>query len=1241
MWLESDGPADPPHLIIRQRSARAYDGVDVRVNAPLSAKMTLVLVPTDASDKAFTTTIPLADIAEEYVTKDIDAGGNRLLVVRSPGDQLLVSFNRDALVFSPGETFQFTVEPNKLPLPDGSKAKLKAQLLPAGGGKELWSAQPDFSAGKTASIPLEVTLPREEGVYDIVLTLVNSPSLTQAVRRPLQWNKTLAERRIQLVVIDNRAPAAPRGDRPWSQLLEIDPANSHWWEGLNKLPQLQQLKQLQLTRINRMFSGPLGNDMKQPYKHALGNFVQLKPNAQSPDASWEAYALPIAQPGRPHIVEIEYPSDVPQTLGISLLEPNASGGIAPIGLDSGIDVPAPLPGVEGSPRLLKHRLIFWPRTNAPLLLVSNLRDRTPAVYGKIRVLADGERLPHASVPPARQGQRLIAAYMDRPLLPQNFGAPESFDSWSGRSLIDWITYYESGVRLVDYLQHVGYNGLMLSVLADGSTIYPSEVLEPTPRYDTGMFFSAGQDPVRKDFLEMLLRLFDREGMQLIPTLEFASPLPELEAMRRELGPTKSQSLEWIGPDGKPYSAVYPPQRGQSPYYNSLDPRVQRAMLAVAKELIDRYAQHQSFAGLALRLSPEGYAQLPGPEWGLDDETITRFANDAGVSVPGEGPNRFAERIAFLAQEPNRRKWLEWRAAELGKFHAQLQELIAAVRPDAKLYLAGAGAIGAANLETELRPSLPRRATLSETLLRVGIDSRNYLDNSRIVLLRPERCAPTSELNVKALEMELAELPDADRYFQNTASTGSLFFHPPREIRIDSFDQKSPIKPSYTWLVAQTSASDKFNRCRFVHSLATLDAQAVFDGGWLLPIGQEDSIRDLIAAYRMLPAVKFQPVVDKQSSSQPVTFRTGAYAGKTYLYAVNDAPFRVAAKLRVAATANCRIEELTGARKISPLKPDKEGGATWEVQLEPYDLVAVQLSDPAAQLARPQVSWPDDVEQALSLEIRKLGARAAVLRSPPAVKLLDNADFERPSAKNAAIPGWAGTSRDGVLIDLTHASFHGGKQSAVIASNGPIACLVSQPFAAPTTGRLSMTVWLRTETPDRQPPFRLAIEGKLDGRDYYRYAQVGRPPEGSPPTAALGGQWEQFVFVLDDLPLTGLSPLRVRFDLMGAGQVYIDDVQLNSLAFSQPEIIELSKLITLADVKLQRSQLGDCVRLLEGYWPRFLDENVPLPASVQSASELAKQPPAKKASEEKPAAESSDRTGFLDRVKGMIPDSLKF
>jgi hypothetical protein len=321
-------------------------------------------------------------------------------------------------------------------------------------------------------------------------------------------------------------------------------------------------------------------------------------------------------------------------------------------------------------------------------------------------------------------------------------------------------------------------------------------------------------------------------------------------------------------------------------------------------------------------------------------------------------------------------------------------------------------------------------------------------------------------------------------------------------------------------------------------------------------------------------------------------------------------------------------------------PDAAGGMVWEVRLEPYDLVAVQLSDTAAQLARPQAKWPDNIESALGMEIRKLGARAAALRNPPSLLTLENSDFEKPADKKSPFPSSAASSREGATVALDGMHVHGGKQAVKIQSSGPIACLVSQPFAAPATGRLSLAVWLRIDDAKRQPPFRLSVEGKLNGRDYYRYAQVGQPLEGGQPTAALGSEWEQFIFQVDDLPLTGLSPLCVRFDLMGPGDVWVDDVQLYSLAFTKPEIVELSKLITLADVKLQNAQLGDCVRLLEGYWPRFLNENVPLPNSVQTAAELARNPAAKKHAEN-PAAETAERTGFMDRMKNLIPESLRF
>ncbi len=87
-------------------------------------------------------------------------------------------------------------------------------------------------------------------------------------------------------------------------------------------------------------------------------------------------------------------------------------------------------------------------------------------------------------------------------------------------------------------------------------------------------------------------------------------------------------------------------------------------------------------------------------------------------------------------------------------------------------------------------------------------------------------------------------------------------------------------------------------------------------------------------------------------------------------------------------------------------------------------------------------------------------------------------------------------------------------------------------------------------------------------------------------------------------------------------------------FSGPEMFELSKLITLADVKLQHGQIGDCLHLLEGYWPRFLEENVALPAGAVSAETAAAKP---HADEEKPP----ERSGWLNRMKDLVPDSLRF
>ena len=1221
MWI-ADG-----QLVILQRSPRTYDAVDLLVDARRGARLTIALSAAEEGSHRQPLVLSLADVLSDSVGADLDDRGNRILVGRAPGDTLRVRLPEGPLVFAPGETLQLDLQPHRLPVPRGSKVEIAVELVRGRGSAPLWTAQHDFHVDRPAAIGLQVPLGQEEGAYELVFKAIHDGGAGWAtrLRRPLKWKQSVAERRIQLLVLDPQGPATGGTEPPLSQVVEIDPANPNWFERFAKVPQLPGLP--------RLWKGPLGNDNQQTWQHpSLGRVVRLRPSRHPGDVSWEAYSLPIERPCKPHVLEVRYPSDVAQTLGISIVEPNAAGAVLPIGVDSGVHRVEEVTGRDPQARWLVHRIIFWPSTKAPMVLITNRRNDAPAVYGRIRVLAGWNHLPQAY--PVAEGEgsrRVLAAYLDRPLFAESFSATESPVTLSDRSLDDWVTFYQGGSRLVEYLGHVGYSGLMMSVMADASTIYPSDLLEPTPRYDTGALFETGLDPQRKDVLEMLLRMFDRRGLTLIPAMEFAAPLPELEAILRQGGP-ETAGLVWVGPEGKTWTETHTPRRGLAPYYNVLHPRVQDAMLAVVREMVRRCGRHPSFGGMALQLSAQGYAQLPDPRWGMDDETIARFCRDKRVEVPGTGAERFGQRAEFLAG-PGRRAWLEWRAAQLSRFYQRVDQELKAVRPGARLYLAGADMLTGPELQRQLRPALGRRITIAETLLSVGIDVEHYRRPDGPVLLRAESLCPLGPLDVEAVNLEIHQMPDVDQCFAAMPTPGQLFCQQPEQLAIPSFDRKSPFRRTHTALLAQPVASDRQNRRRLVHALASIDAQVMLDGGWLVPLGEEDSIRDLVAAYRRLPAVRFRQVAGSGpgQSAQPVTIRYATFEGQTYVYAANDSPIPATARVQLDAPIGCRLEELSGTRSVRPLEYDQQG-CSWTVELEPYDVVAVRLGSPQVRLFAPQVEVPQGFRDALKTRIDELGTRAASLRSPPSLGGLANPGFEQradsqPDAEDE-IPGWATSQKKDVAVELDTTRRNSGVRSVRVRSDGPVACLVSQPFEAPKTGRFSMLVWLRVADARRQPPLRLAVEWERHGRDY-RFAPVGLEAE------PIGTEWARYLFQVHDLPLEGVGQMRVRFDLMGPGEVWIDDVQLSDLAFSRTELIELSKLITVANSQLQRGQWGDCIRLLEGYWPRFLEANVPLSAEAVARKPRPAPPP------ETPPRRPERTSGLLGRMKGLLPRSLRF
>lgn len=1241
LGIEADEPGSMSvvggMLQIRTPSTRSYDGLDLRVPYEPGGKLRIRLRSNDGA--TLDEEITIEELLHKSWQRALDERGNRLFIRRLPSDQLRFQPERDALVFAPKEPWTFEVTPHLLPITEGNGAKIKARLLNKTTNTELlaqefviepwkqdWS-KPAEGAARQPSIPFVIALPEAEGVYELALEAIE--------RGPLRWGKTIATRTVQLIVVADKNPK-PVEAANWQKILELDPTSNSWSE--------------RFRNSWSMWPGarPAPLDNGQAAVHLLGgnlgNAMKLAAPTPGNDPAWQAFPLAIGKIGQPHVLEVEYPGNLPQRLGISLVEPNAAGQVQPIGLDSGVVVVSE--GSLGSPTWVKHRLYFWPRTKMPLVLLTNRSAAQPAFYGKIRVLSGPAQLPPLEAVGKLPNERTFAALWNRPLFPEQFGAAEAIDTWSGRPLDDWQTMYEGASRLVEYLRHTGYNSATVSVWSDGSSLYPSNLLQPTPRYDTGMFFDAGNDPRRKDVAELLARLCDRDGIQLMMQLQFASPLPALEEQLRG-GNDDPTGIVLIGAEGKPYASVYPPRRGLAPLYNPLDERVQRAMLDVVTEVAARYGKHPSFGGISLELSGETYLAMPGETWGLDDRTFARFLQSRGSTQRFEGPERHWQRARYLQDNATvRQQWIDWRAAELRRFYEKLQLAVRAVRNDARLVIAPTQPLEAADL---LDASLPRVAGGNRLSARamLGIEGTTLVGNEQqatanLDWLRPWPQSASEQWSNQAASLGLASDPDWDRWAKSSVLQGSLFYHEPQRLRLPSFDAKSPFgkDKTFTWQVAQFTPSGLGNRGRFARALARADQATLVDGGVMPLMGQEESLNDWMTTFRRLPAARFETL---PSDTEPVTLRRLVRDGQTWFYAVNASPWTVKLELDLQQPG-VRPMELSGLRLVpAPV------GSSWKIDLQPYDLLAFRMPGEVS-FRQAKVEFPSELRPELEQRIAQLRERRLRLENPPALARLANADLEQTTANgqplgwqvNTAVPDTASwTSEE----SLPHGGKRSGKFRAVTVQG---ATLRSDRFDPPQSGRLALSLWVRSApaanntspaanntVPANGPALRVALEGNWREREYLRFAEVGAAT-GAP----LKNTWAQYILQVDDLPLEGLGNLCVRIDLLGTGEVYLDDVQLFDLNFTEQERRQFDKQLALADFQLQQGQLGLCYQDLQGYWPRYLLELVPAtPPSPQATAQqntvqqLA--PPAAVPNETpaaRPPEKQATKPGAMERVK---------
>ena len=1259
-------------LVIQPRTPRSYDAVSLRVKASRQSTLSVQLTPDDRSEAVRQIQVPLDQMVSEVHTFDLDERGNRLLIRRAPGDKLRVRFDRDNLVFAPGEQFDFYLDPHLVDIQPDEALVYQAELRRNRSDDTVWEltqeTKADGRGDPPESAPFQLPLPSEEGVYNLFVSLARR-------RLPTRFSPTkkIHERILQLVVVSQQADRQTQD--PWRVISEIrtvvdieSPQNgsraSKIWESLPKLPQWKWIPGSNSDES----TAPLGNGLSRTAKRADRKFVQLLPGG------WQAYPLAVRKAGVPHVVEIEFPGGIEQTLGISILETNSAGMVSPIGPSFGIDVPAKQTNSKAT--VDRHKVVFWPKTEKPVLLISNRSDNLPAEIGKIRVLSGPAQLPPQPIP-AGSDTRLLALYFDQPLIAENFSATDSLDQVTGRSLKDWTTFLQAGTRLSQYVQYAGFNGAMVSVLHEGGAIYPSRLLQPTPKFDNGVFFGTGQDPMRKDVLELLFRLFDREGLKLVPALQFSAPLPELEDLLRPENRESRDSTELTinspaspsrpaasanqavddillaRADGTSWRKTIGNQRPSGPHYNSLSPHVQAAIRRVVTELVDRYGKHASFGGVAIQLGPQTYAQFPDADWGTDHTTLARFAKDGGLTLPGLATRDPQRLMAYLSGD-GRHRWLNWRARELAVFYRSMADDVSSRVPGSKLYFAGANMLNGSEIQSLLRPRLPEQFSLQQAMLRIGIDPTRLHDSPTTLALRPYRLAPQTNLDRQAVNLQLRHSREMDEIFGNVSSspvggasrtglralTGGLLYHEPQVVPITSFQQKSPFGADKTpdWLLMHLPAHAHEGRQWFVHNLATMDSLELFSGGWLGALGQHQALADIVGAYRRLPARRFQTIPSKSSNIQtaPIVVRQLRHNGKTYIYAVNDTPWPVNATLEIEAPVGATLEIFGNRQTPSPIPHRAGDSRSWSMALQPWDLIAAAVDTPNANVTDWQAQVGREVLAQLRSSVGDLRGRANRLRDPQPLRVLANPDFEAP-VQDGVLTGWEYSRGPGMSVKLDSGKSRNGVRSLQVRSDGPVTWVRSNPFPAPTTGRLSVWVWLKIDDPNNQPPLQLAIEGRLNGQPYYRPARVGASDDWSGPAPpALTSEWAPYLVRIDNLPSIGLTDLRVAIDMMGRGEVWVDDVQVFDLWFDKTERTELLKKSAFASFVLGKGEVTQCGRLLQGYWPEFLRRHVTLDAPRLAATGDTRR--AESEADSAPDADEPDAS--TSWLKKMIPRAPK-
>jgi hypothetical protein len=602
----------------------------------------------------------------------------------------------------------------------------------------------------------------------------------------------------------------------------------------------------------------------------------------------------------------------------------------------------------------------------------------------------------------------------------------------------------------------------------------------------------------------------------------------------------------------------------------------------------------------------------------------------GIQLPVNGPISFDSRYKLVTGQ-HAAAWRSWRAHQVTGFYAQVAELVRG-SGDRRLVLTTENVFANPQLADSMRPSLVAESVetrLDSAMIDCGID-RQSLERLPGVVLCPTRFVESmSSLPDCATDLELN---DAFTLWRRPStpiqSRAALLYHRPIHQRLSSFEITG--RP---WRVAgemqmvfQPLPQGLAVRQPYVEALAQHDPAMIIDGGERLPLGQEDILRDTRIALAQLPA----DAEITEIAKQPVLVRTYAERGQTTIVAMNMAPWHCDANVTIDVPQATTLERLTpSASDAAATKPVAlpAGRQSWAQPLGPYEISVVRIPVAGANVTDVQIGR--EVANA-ELSARLVDLNSRNLTAPSNYQVLSNPSFEPIAGANRVV-GWRLSANSGkATVELDSEKPQDGKTCLYLRSEGQSVTLESDAFPITPTGQLAMTVFARGQNLAPGTELRLVVEVDRDGQPYRRKASV-----------PVDNQWGlPFAIYVSDLPLQSRGQMRIAFELTGPGEVWLDNVKLDNLLFplkyygnAQSDCIQLSKHIHAAKSAFEAGQITDCVRIVDGYWPRFILAYCP-PAQQKVAARIV---PKTQPALPPPNNEGQDASpGFSDRLKRLWP-----